>query len=406
MTETTYDENADQTGQTSLLHSFAIASVLVVAGVAGSAMLLSKPEIGSELSLPTVPVPTWLDPESSTVASDSWLDLADRAFTSGRMIEPVQDNALYYFHQAVESNSQDERAREGLGKVVAYVIGEAENAIYRSDWSEARQSAEAVIELLGSNAEASSVLDRVAKFEQVDVYAQIAVNQIATDRLLSPLGDNALHSYEQILLLDPGNTEAENGVRMIAQRLLAKSQSAVVVGDYAASARYIDQARKVAPNLAGLNEAAQVTGEFAKISRQRAIGGGALPNPVAEQAPKASAPQTLPDKKTTVDPVQQATQVPAIPVETVLNVSDLQVLRNASPVFPRRAQSVQKEGWVELNFRVDEVGHVIDPEVVRSSDTVFEHSALNAIRKWRFAPHIQSGVAVTVRSGVRFSFKR
>jgi len=399
VTETTYSKDSGEGTQTSLLHSFAIASVLVVAGVAGSAMLLSNSEVDTQVGLPAVPVPTWLSSDSNATESESWLDLADRAFTSGSITEPLQDNAFYYYQQAVAVNHLDDRAREGLEKVVAYVIGDAENAIFRGDWPQARRSAEIVIDMLGSSAEANSVLERVRKFEQVEVYSQIAVNQIATDRLLSPLGDNALNSYEQILLLDPTNTEAQNGVQMIAQRLLAKSQSAVVDGDFAASAKYIEQARRVAPNLAGLNEAAQVTGEFAKLSRARAVEVQQQRKLETDQASQQAVVQPAPTE------VDSTPQVPVAPVERVVNVSDLQILRNVTPVFPRRADVVKKEGWVELNFRVDEKGQVIDPEVVRSSDSVFEQSALTAVKKWRFSPYIESGVAVTVRSGVRFSFR-
>lgn len=392
MTEATYNKEPNQESQTSLLHSFAIASVLVVAGVAASAMLLSNTEVDAQVSLPAVPVPSWLDPGTNAVASDSWLDLADRAFTSGRITQPLNDNALYYFQQAVEANSLDERAREGLAKVVDYVLGDAENAIYQGNWAQARQSAQAVLDVHNADAAAEAVLERVTKFEKIDEYSQIALNQIATDRLLSPLGDNALHSYEQIMLLDPGSTEARNGMQMIAQRLLAKSQSAVVEGNYEASARYIDQARKVAPNLAGLNEAALVTGEFAKISKERAAE-AVIQQELAEADAVAA------------ESAESAAKISAVPTEAVLAVSDLQVLKKVPPVFPRRAVAAQKTGWVELNFRVNELGEVIEPRVVRSSDAVFERSALNAIRKWRFVPHIVSGVVVPVRSGVRFSFE-
>jgi len=49
---------------------------------------------------------------------------------------------------------------------------------------------------------------------------------------------------------------------------------------------------------------------------------------------------------------------------------------------------------------------VFDAEVVRSSDDAFESSALTAIRKWRFAPYVENGEPIAVRSGVRFSFER
>ena len=135
-------------------------------------MLLSSPKDGSEIGLPAVPVPAWLNEQENTQGSLSWLDLAEKAFTSGRIIEPVDDNALYYYHQAVAVNAADTRASSGLERVTNYVIGEAENSIYRGEWSQARQSAQSVIAMLGSHAEAESVLDRVNRFEQVAAYSE------------------------------------------------------------------------------------------------------------------------------------------------------------------------------------------------------------------------------------------
>ena len=87
-------------------------------------------------------------------------------------------------------------------------------------------------------------------------------------------------------------------------------------------------------------------------------------------------------------------------------MSDLTVERSVAPTFPRRTSGAQREGWVELNFRIDSQGSVFDAVVVRSSDQIFEPSALNAIRKWRFQPYVENGVSMPVRSGVRFSFRQ
>ena len=122
MTETTFNSDIEPEAQTSLLHSFAIASVLVIAGVALSVMLLSSPKEGSEIGLPAVPVPAWLNEQENTQGSLSWLDLAEKAFTSGRIIEPVDDNALYYYHQAVTVNAADTKKMQYLEIISPFLV--------------------------------------------------------------------------------------------------------------------------------------------------------------------------------------------------------------------------------------------------------------------------------------------
>lgn len=376
----------------SLLHNFGVASMLVVAGVVVSGFLLTSEPTESALDLPAMPTAIWLTEGAAGGDTESWIDLADRAFASGRITEPVTDNALYYFHQAVLVNSADDRAREGLDKVVSYVIGGAETAVYESDWAQARRAAESILLLIPDHSGAKSVLVRTEKFEKLEELSQRAVNQLATDRLLSPRGDNALSSYRRINRLDPGNAEAAVGIQTIAQRLGAKSQAAAFDGDFEASAKYMKQARGIAPNLSSLDQAAKMTDQFAKLTQEKAalVEEGVREQAIADQLAAASS--------TSVVGTEGA--------ERIFGVSDLTVERSVAPTFPRRAEASQQEGWVELNFRIDSLGNVFDAEVVRSSDAIFESSALGAIRKWQFAPYRENGIAMPIRSGVRFSFRQ
>jgi len=379
--------------EASLLHNFGVASLLVVAGVVVSGFLLTSEQTEASFDLPAMPTAVWLTEGGADTGTESWIELADQAFASGRITEPVTDNALYYFHQAVLVNSADERARKGLDRVIAYVIGDAESAVYESDWAQARRAAESILALIPGHDGAQSVLQRTEKFQQLEELSQLAVNQLATDRLLSPRGDNALSSYRRIARLDPGNAEAAVGIQTIAQRLAAKSQAAAFDGDFSASAKFMEQARRIAPNLGSLDQAAKLTDQFARLTQEKEAEAAEVAKEkaiAAQQAAAASEVATLGGQNS----------------ERIFSVSDLTIERSIAPTFPRRAEATQKEGWVELNFRIDTQGDVVNAEVVRSSDPIFESAALGAILKWRFAPYTQDGVAVPIRSGVRFSFQQ
>lgn len=378
-------EVGHQDSLVSLLHNFGVASLLVVAGVVISGFLLTNERSAAGFDLPALPVAAWQSEAAAGAGSESFSELADQAFASGRITEPANDNALYYFHQAVLVNSADPQARAGLDKVVTYVIGDAEAAVYQSDWAQARRSAERVLAFVPEHAGAVSVIERTEKFESIEKFSQLAVNQLATDRLLSPRGDNALSYYRRILRIDPGNAEAAVGIQTVAQRLVAKSQAAAIAGDFEASAKYTRQAREIAPNLGSVDQAAKLTDQFALLTQEKA----------AEAKLEAAAVEE--DKAL-------ALETEAIEAKKIFSVSELTVERSVAPTFPRRAGTA--EGWVELNFRINESGEVFEAEVVRSSDEVFESAALTAIEKWRFAPHVDNGAAQSIRSGVRFSFRQ
>ncbi|MGV3590190.1 MAG: TonB family protein [Gammaproteobacteria bacterium] len=92
-----------------------------------------------------------------------------------------------------------------------------------------------------------------------------------------------------------------------------------------------------------------------------------------------------------------------------------------NPEYPQQALAGNMEGWVQLEFTITETGAVADPVVVDSaacpngqgpescrSDDMFKSVALDAIAKWRYAPLIVDGEAVSrpgVQTIIRFALE-
>ncbi len=71
------------------------------------------------------------------------------------------------------------------------------------------------------------------------------------------------------------------------------------------------------------------------------------------------------------------------------------------PQYPNRALSRGIEGWVLLEFTINEVGLAMDPLVVDADPpNIFDRAAINAVRKWKYRPMMEGGRAVP-RPGVR-----
>ena len=80
---------------------------------------------------------------------------------------------------------------------------------------------------------------------------------------------------------------------------------------------------------------------------------------------------------------------------------DVVPLVRVDPEYPPRARQRGIEGFVDIEFTIGPAGTVQDPKVIAARPpSVFERSALRAVRRWRYNPRIEDGVAVE-RPGVR-----
>jgi protein TonB len=80
--------------------------------------------------------------------------------------------------------------------------------------------------------------------------------------------------------------------------------------------------------------------------------------------------------------------------------TDIVPMVRVDPQYPIRAEERGIEGWVELEFTINETGGVIQARVINAKPKgVFDRSALRAIKRWKYNPKVEDGVAVE-RPGV------
>lgn len=74
------------------------------------------------------------------------------------------------------------------------------------------------------------------------------------------------------------------------------------------------------------------------------------------------------------------------------------------PAYPRFADAMFVEGYAVMEFTVAADGSVVEPAVRDYSSNEFTEAALEAVESWKFEPVYQDGVAVPVRTAVKFTF--
>lgn len=80
----------------------------------------------------------------------------------------------------------------------------------------------------------------------------------------------------------------------------------------------------------------------------------------------------------------------------------------AQPVYPVRAAQDGIEGFVIVEFDVGVDGMVSNVHIVESSHSLFEKSAINAVRKFRYKPRVVDGVpqgSFGIRNVIRYEME-
>jgi protein TonB len=88
-----------------------------------------------------------------------------------------------------------------------------------------------------------------------------------------------------------------------------------------------------------------------------------------------------------------------------VSASELTRTRYTQPAFPMLARERGIDGWVDLQFTVRRDGTLADVTVIAAEPAgVFEQSALDAVRRWRYQPIMRDGQATEQRARIRVRF--
>lgn len=79
------------------------------------------------------------------------------------------------------------------------------------------------------------------------------------------------------------------------------------------------------------------------------------------------------------------------------------VARPVEPKYPLQARQMNVEGAVVLLAHIDKDGNVQDLQVLSGPD-VLAAAAQEAVRQWRFRPHLENGKAVESEARVTVNF--
>jgi periplasmic protein TonB len=103
-------------------------------------------------------------------------------------------------------------------------------------------------------------------------------------------------------------------------------------------------------------------------------------------------------------PPPAPTPKPQGPMRISNGVREPKKLIEIRPIYPTIAQTLRIDGTVILEAVIDERG-VVDRVRVVKSIPLLDAAAVDAVRQWRYAPTLLSGVPVQVLLTIRIDFK-
>lgn len=80
-------------------------------------------------------------------------------------------------------------------------------------------------------------------------------------------------------------------------------------------------------------------------------------------------------------------------------------LVRVEPQYPPQAARRGLEGWVHVRFTITTAGSIRNAVVVKSSHSVFEKAALQAVAKWKYQPQTKDGKAVEATADTVLRFE-
>ncbi|RBP51116.1 energy transducer TonB [Arenicella xantha] len=367
--------------------------------------------------------------------------LASEAYSAGRLIRPTRDNAFYYYQKILELDDYDEQAYTMKWQILEQLRASFPSLIEQGEFDRAETIVAMLVEaepfnnsnndlqakLIEATTDSDLLTQTATEDEAPEIEAKPAETQkqaepartkqqaaaakadiekraaneisaaIKSGRLTPPQSNNAY----QLLL----SAAREKTVRQtiftslktdLETRLVARAQQSLRDSNTGNAASDISFLRKLDHTNSALSE---LTASLVEARRP------AAPAPVVEQpTPETAAAKTEPAKGTQLSNVAKSANNPT----SVAAITPSEILNKAQPDYPRRAFNMDIEGWVELDYQVDETGQPINIKVVNAQPKkIFDKAGIDAIKRSRFSParNTATGEAVTSDgTAIRFNF--
>ena len=179
------------------------------------------------------------------------LDNAEQALTRKHYVTPDNNNAHYYYQQALKIDPDSNLAKQGLSKLESRLLVLARNEYDNGDMTAAQRYLDQ-LDIVNPysddanklNADIQDYLNNATKLNDL---LNKANSKLQASALTRPENDSAYFYYQQALTVNPASMAAKKGISDIEDRLYKLASSAYSSNQYSDSLDYLAQLESVNP---------------------------------------------------------------------------------------------------------------------------------------------------------------
>ncbi len=161
--------------------------------------------------------------EEARAEVEDALARAEAARAAGRLIEPEDDNAIYWYDAALEVDPDNRAVAAARDAVVATQVEQANLALDAGDAAPARALIDALEERDVAKAETDALAERVEVLSRAQELLRQGAQRLAAGNRFDPEAGSALESYRGAMELDPRNLAARQGLEQIERAVLEQA---------------------------------------------------------------------------------------------------------------------------------------------------------------------------------------
>lgn len=175
---------------------------------------------------------------------------AEEAMQQGRLLEPAENSAYAYYHQILELDPEDNRAKDGLRRIADKYAEVAETALADEQFDRAAAHVSNGLKVMPGYPRLVDIDERIKRerAEHIHELSEKARLCIDAGKLSTPADDSAYYYYNEILRIDPENDLVQKGFLKIADKYAVLADHAFQAFDYVQAEKYVRRGLQVVPN--------------------------------------------------------------------------------------------------------------------------------------------------------------